>query len=351
MGIYDIERDWGANVSEGPFFKDPLPMLPARVPDRFHFLEFPLNSPFGLPAFPLTATSRFVDLASKLGYDLLTYKSVRSIPWGGNAFPHWKYADIDEGIDLLKNTKTIMALENKPEGQDASMVNSFGVHSASPEVWQEDFDKAQWTLLPGQLLILSVMPSRIEGRTLIEDGKELAKLVGETSAKVVEVNFACPNTDGGKGLIYEDTKLTSDIVTAMKEVLGDTPLLAKVGYYQNQEDLKLFLRRTKGALSGLSTMNTYSGVVVMPDGKEAFPGRPTAGISGAGIRTMAFKQAANTVRIREELLLVNFGIIGIGGVTRVEHIREYLDLGVDAVQSAVGAYENPLLAYQFLQTL
>lgn len=349
--IYEITKDWRPNITEGPFWSGDMPKLPERKPDRFSFLGFPLNSRFGLPAFPLTANSRFIGLASKLGYDLLTYKSVRSIPWGGNTFPHWKYANVPDGTNLLSHDVPLVASDGKIEGQDSTMVNSFGVHSLSPEAWQADYDKAQKVLLPGQLLILSVMPSRIEGKTLIDDGKELAKLAGQTSAKVVEVNFACPNTDGGKGLIYEDVELTSQILVAMKESIGNIPILAKIGYYKNQEDLKTLLLKTKGILSGLSTMNTYSGRVVMADGSDAFPGRPTAGVSGAGIRAMAMEQAKNAVKFRNDLTLENFVIIGIGGVTKPEHIDAYLDLGVDAVQSAVGAFEDPLLAQKYLQTL
>jgi len=137
----------------------------------------------------------------------------------------------------------------------------------------------------------------------------------------------------------------------MKEILGNIPVFAKVGYYKNQNDLKIFLQQTRGVLSGISSMNTYSGRVILADDTEAFPGRPTAGVSGAAIRAMAMEQARKAVRFRQELGLEKFAIIGIGGVTKPEHIQAYLHLGVDAVQTAVGAYEDPLLAQKYLQTL
>ena len=104
-------------------------------------------------------------------------------------------------------------------------------------------------------------------------------------------------------------------------------------------------------LSGISSTNTYGVQVVDQNGGEFFPGRPTAGLSGAAILNLSMEQARKLVELRENLGMKDedFVIIGIGGVTEVSDVEQYLNLGVDAVQSAVGMYENPALARDWFE--
>lgn len=348
--IYDITQTFEQNATFGPFWSEKLPKLPARKP-HYTFLGQKMNSLFGVSACPLTVNARYINLLSQLGYDLLTYKSVRSIEWRGNVFPHWMYVDAPKQLTSPDSNQKFTARFEPFGDQDPSMLNSFGIHSLKPEYWQEDFEVAQQKIQKGQLLILSLMPSPIPGQTLVDDGKKLAELANQTSAQVFEVNFACPNTDGGGGLIYDDLDLTFKICTAMKKVLGKKPLLVKVGYYKNQADLKKFMELNKDLIAGISTTNTYNMTVVDEENKQVLPGRPMAGVSGAAARTLSMAQAKNAVQFKKEMGLKDFVIIGTGGVTKPEHIQQYLDLGVDAVQTAVGAWADPFLASKYLKTV
>lgn len=343
--LYDITKSFEENSTFGPHWDGKFPKLP-KVRRKISFLGFSLNSPFGIPACPLTVNARFIGVVSRLGFDLLTYKSIRSVEWHGNPFPHWFYVDAPKKADVKKKKEFTASFAPFPR-QDPSMVNSFGIHSLKPAYWREDFRQAQQNLLPGQLLILSTQTTRIAGVNLIQDAKNLARLSGEAGAKVVEINFACPNTDEGKGMIFDDINLAPKVCEAMKRILVATPLLIKVGFYKDENTIREILKRTKGVISGVSTANTYPGKIVDTNGKDAFPSRPYGGVSGAVIRKLAMKQAESFVKLKRELGLKRLAIIGIGGVTKVSHIREYLDLGVDAVQSAVGVFENPYLAYKY----
>ncbi len=94
------------------------PEPPARVPPA-SFLGQPVNLPFGIPAGPLL-NSRFTTAAFHMGFDLATYKTVRSRAWGCNPFPnvlavHPKSADgsltpgsaeLDEGVLADTNYET-----------------------------------------------------------------------------------------------------------------------------------------------------------------------------------------------------------------------------------------------------
>lgn len=344
--IYDFEKDYGENLYYGPFWDELIPEIP-KSSEKQVFMGFDVNSTIGISSCPLTVSARFVRLFSRLGYDILTFKSVRSVEWHGNAYPHWRHvkADLIPISDLTP--PTLEGLLSSPKGVEPSHVNSFGIHSLKPEYWQQEFEAAQRYLLEGQLLILSLMLTPVEGRTTLEDAQIVAQYANETSAKIFEVNLSCPNTEGGGGLIYDDVELSTKLCEAIKKVIGNKPLLAKIGYYRDQEKLKTFLQNTRGILAGLSTMNTYVAKVVDLEGKEVFPGRSMAGLSGAAIRNLAMNQVQNALKFKKDLNLENFTVIGIGGATNVEHIKAYYDLGVDAVQMAVGAYADPFLAEKY----
>ncbi|MEO8581809.1 MAG: hypothetical protein ABI425_04540 [Patescibacteria group bacterium] len=345
--LYDLTKTFEENIAYGPFWEGKLPKVPTSKHKK-KFLGFSLNSPFGVAACPLTVNSRFISLMSKLGYDLLTYKSVRSVEWHGNPFPHWQHVNLKDQLTSFASNDAVVAGFNSFENTEPSMANSFGIQSIKPEYWQEDVDVTLSKLSTGQLLILSLMCTPKEGEKLVVDAKRLAKLANETKAKMFEINLACPNTDGGQGLIYDDIKHSLKLCTIMKKELGNKPLLVKVGYYQDQSAVKKFLEESKGIIAGISSTNTYTRKIVTDSGKPGFDAaRPMAGVSGAAVRNLSMEQAEYIVKCKQELQLKNFVVVGIGGVTKPKHIDQYLDLGVDAVQTAVGAFANPMLAVEY----
>jgi len=353
--IYDIHQSFEENATYGPFWSAPLPTI-SQPQTQTTFLGQKMNSLFGVSACPLTVNSRYIQLLGKLGFDLITYKTVRSVEWRGNVFPHWVQVSVPPNSDLRGQVPPLVAsLEvatAKPlPGQEVTMANSFGIHSVKPEYWQTDVDLTISQLQSGQSLILSLMCTPQPNEKLVVDAKRLARLASETKAPIFELNLACPNTDGGQGLIYEDLELSTELCRAVKEVIGDKPLLMKVGYYHDQTQVEKILVATQGVIAGVASINTVSQPIIDQQGTNFFPNRPTAGVSGSAIRSLALKQAAVFVKTKQKLGLDRLAVIGIGGVTEVEHIRQYLAVGVDAVQAAVGVWNDPYLAQKYKESL
>lgn len=344
--IYDINKEYAENMYYGPFWDAPLPKIP-QTKSKKTFMGYKVNSLIGVPSCPLTVTPRYVKLYSRLGFDILTYKSVRSVEWHGNIYPHWRY--VESNVLPVKDISppTLQARTSPVAGKDTTQVNSFGIHSLKPEYWQEEYEIAQEHLLPGQLLILSMMLTPVEGRTTVDDARMVAQYSKETTAKIFEINLSCPNTEGGGGLIYDDVELSVEICKAIKKIIKSKPLLVKVGYYKEQEKLKTFMQRTQKIIAGLSSMNTYVAKVHGTNKKEAFPGRSMAGLSGAAIRGIALHQVKNAAIFRKELGLKDFTILGIGGITKTKHFDDYFKIGASAAQVAAGAYTDPFLAYKY----
>ena len=94
--FYDVSRSYEDNYEQGPFGAFAEALKDGNGADAAgttsegasaSFLGQPVNLPFGIPAGPLL-NSRFTTAAFRMGFDLATYKTVRSRAWGCNPFPN-----------------------------------------------------------------------------------------------------------------------------------------------------------------------------------------------------------------------------------------------------------------------
>ena len=94
--FYDVSRSYEDNYEQGPFGAFAEALKDGNGADAAGttsegalatFLGQPVNLPFGIPAGPLL-NSRFTTAAFHMGFDLATYKTVRSRAWGCNPFPN-----------------------------------------------------------------------------------------------------------------------------------------------------------------------------------------------------------------------------------------------------------------------
>jgi len=154
-----------------------------------------------------------------------------------------------------------------------------------------------------------------------------------------------------KSLVYEDIETSVAICKNIKTKIKDRPLIAKIGYYKHKEQLKEFMDKTHEIIQGISSTNTYSMPIVDKKEGMCFPERPKAGVSGNAVRTLSMSQAKEIVEYKKNLGIDELVVIGIGGVMKPDHIEEYLNVGVDAVQSAVGVWVDPFLALKYKETL
>ncbi|MBT1180718.1 diguanylate cyclase [Bifidobacterium sp. CP2] len=315
------------------------------------FLGVPVNLAFGIPAGPLL-NSRYTTAAFRMGFDLATYKTVRSRAWGCNPFPnvlavHPKSADgsLTPGSDELD--EGVLADTNYEA--PISISNSFGVPSQDPDVWQPDMFRAIAAAGPGQVLVPGFQGSRVDGMTeeeYIADHATTARLVKETGAKLMVMNTSCPN-EGHNVLLCHNPQLVGRIAEAVKNEIGDTPLMVKLAYIPDDAALELMVRSTveRGTVQGFSTINTISARLVDARGNQALPGkgRDRSGVCGHAIRGAGLDMVRRLAALRERLGL-DFAINGVGGVVTPADYQAYRSAGADSVMSATGAMWNANLA-------
>lgn len=345
--FYDPEKSYEENYEKGPFgaFTDGEVFEEQGEPSH-DFLGKKIYTPFGIPAGPVL-NSNFAKEAFNKGFDLVVYKTVRSAAFPCHPFPNIVQVAVEGDLTLEKAQKPLLA--EKDFHEPIAITNSFGVPSKDPSFWQEDAKKAISYARKGQVLILSFMgtvrPNQTE-EEFIQDFVEAARLAKETGAEMLEVNLSCPNI-GNEGLVCYNLPVSEKACKAMREVIGSTPLIVKVGYYQSEEDLKKISKIVAKYAQGIAVINTIAASIVDQDGNQALPGnnRLKSGVCGAPIKWAGIDMVTRLKKIKDENKY-DFQIIGVGGVTTPKDYQDYIAAGADAVMSATGAMWNPYLAQE-----
>jgi len=237
--FYDPTLSYEENYDEGPFaaFRDGK-IYEQKGEPQYKFLGQKVYLPFGIPAGPLL-NSKFVKSAFEKGFDVCVYKTVRADTFPCHPLPNIlsvHFAQKDLTVKRLE--EPITADENYQD--PISITNSFGVPSRNPDIWQQDVKKAISYAKKGQVMVLSFMGTVKKDQTqqeFIEDFVLAAKLANETGAKILEANLSCPNI-GNEGLVCYNLEVTEKVTKGIRKVIGNTPLILKIGYYQNQKDLE-----------------------------------------------------------------------------------------------------------------
>lgn len=343
--LYDVTKTHYENLEQGPFggFADNKVYQNTGEP-QYDFFGTPVYLPFGIAAGPLP-NSKFVKAAFNKGFDIVTFKSVRTHEYPCHPAPNIVALDFEGQIDP---TSTDVPIKTKTSyTMPLTMANSYGVPSFEPEAWQPEMREAFDVVGRGQAMLVAFQGTdRGEGReAFIKDHVAGIKLLKQVGAKVIEINLSCPN-EGSKELLCFDTVTTREIIEAIRAEVSDVKLLVKIAYFTDESQLKDFVEQVGPLVDGISAINTIAARVVGEDGKQAFPGglaRTKPGVSGHAILNAGLAMTARLVQYRDELQL-NYKIIGIGGVQSAEDFKSYREKGADYVLSVTGAMWNPELA-------
>jgi dihydroorotate dehydrogenase (NAD+) catalytic subunit len=346
--FYDPMRSYQENFEDGPFglfaeAEGRSKRVSFDVP-RYRFLGQGVGMPFGIPAGPLV-NGRFVKAALDSGFDIPVYKTVRTRKVACHPWPNVLAVKVEGDLGL---DRTLVA--GGEYAEPLSITNSFGVPSFVPDFWQPDMAEAAAYAGPGQVVVGSFQGTAWEGgggvAAYLEDFRLGARLVRETGVKVIEVNLSCPN-EGTANLLCFDTGRARRVVEAIKDEIGDVPLVIKVAYFREDARLGEFLREVGKSVQGVSAINTISAAIVDAKGGQALPGagRLSSGVCGSAIQWAGLEMVERLRRWREELGL-GFEIVGVGGVEDAAGFERFRGAGADVVMSATGAMWKPGLALE-----
>ncbi len=344
---YDINKSWDYNYDHGPRFNGSK-HLHETVKARWEFFGKKLISPLGIAAGPLP-NALWIKAYAELGYGSLTQKTVRSISHHAHPAPNILLVDIKGKLSLNSAEPLVAHPEiNKPD-HEITITNSFGNPSRAPDVWRKETQKALKTLQAGQILGVNVYGSKFEDMSLddlADDYGKTAKMAKDAGAEFIEANLACPNVEGFEDpFLYKNKVAVAAVVRAIKTKIGNTPLLLKMGYFDDFDGLIEVLEFAKGYFEGISAINTISRKIVDKKGQMALPRREVSGVCGYAIKPFGIDMAKKLVAARKQLKLT-YEIIGVGGVMLPKDVLDYLRVGVNHVHSATAVMWNPYLAQE-----
>jgi len=345
LATYRTDRSYDWNYRHGPTFAGRVPAVPA-TPEKA-FLGLPVRSRIGIAA-GLLLNSRWVALYARLGFDILTYKTVRAAARRSHPMPNWVFlAGARGGFPRGAAASARTAPRRGAAAAALSSTVSFGMPSKAPAVWMRDVARARRALGSGQVLNVSVVASPAPGAPAARMVDEFARLAGlacEAGAQIVEANLSCPNVCSAEGDIYHDAALSGRIARAMKRAAGATPVLLKVGYLPARRRLGRLLEAVAGGADGVVMVNGIPARIERPDGAAAFGrGRASAGVLGRMVHAPSVAQVRSAVALVRELRLP-LAVIGVGGVATPGDAGDFFAAGAQAVMLGSAPMYDPLLA-------
>ncbi|HSX52997.1 MAG TPA: dihydroorotate oxidase [Patescibacteria group bacterium] len=346
--LYDDKLDFEENKSKGPFgdyANDEIYINDGKP--KYDFFGIPVYSPFGIAAGPLPAT-KFIKAALDKGYDIVTLKSVRTNTFPLNPYPQVRPVQVKGDLKLGTDVKILVA---NSYTQPLAITNSFGIPSVTPSEWQPIMRESLKLPKKGQILLAAFQgTARGKGREdFVNDHVKGVKLIRDTGAKVIEINLSCPN-EGEAVLACFDTDITERIVNAVREANPDLKFTIKTTYFTDHKQLKDLVKRVGNIVDGFGVINTISTSIIDKNGKEVYPGRPTAGVSGSPIKWAGLKMTSLLNQFREEFGY-KYKIMGMGGVLTPSDFHEYIKAGADTVMAVTGPMFNPKLAQEIKASL
>ena len=348
MGTYRIDRSYDWNYENGPSYDGPWPRVP-RTPGK-EFLGIPVHSRLGIAA-GLLLNADWIKLYSRLGFDILTYKTVRVRARQCQPLPNWVVVDAARPLDGRAADEVLARRRRRPrDTANITSAVSFGMPSKAPGVWQADVARARKALPAGQALVVSVVASPLPGdgpSKMVAQYGLLAELARDAGAQVVEANLSCPNVCTAEGNVFLDPDLSGQVARAMRRSAADLPITLKAGYFADPKRLGRFLRQVSGWVDGVVLVNGMSRRVVDPDGSPAFgPGREVVGVLGRGIHAACLANVRSAMRAIERDKL-ELRVLAVGGVLAEADVEDYRRAGAHAVLMGGGPMFDPGLAVRF----
>ena len=304
----------------------------------------PLNSSLGIAAGPLL-NSKWVEAYARLGFDVLTYATVRSTFQAAYPLPNIRHVDNREQAAVVSRGTN--------NGNGTTIAVSLGEPSMEPDVWRKDLRRAKERLGRGQVLIVSVIGTPQPGgeaEALIADYAQCAGWAAAAGADAIEVHLATPDPFIEQPqMIYENVPLAARILHRARTTVG-VPVLARLGAFKTPRLLHETATRLAPWAHGFVLVHAINRKVFDDKGSPAFEGagRERADVVGAQTFTVASRQVAEMLAWRKAGAW-DRAILAVGGISTVERARDVLREGADAALVATAALFDPLFAARFRQ--
>ncbi|MDX9806283.1 MAG: dihydroorotate dehydrogenase [bacterium] len=177
-----------------------------------------------------------------------------------------------------------------------------------------------------------------------EDFIRLAEVLSvDERIDALEMNLSCPNVKKGGSAFGANPELIERLTRSIKNVTDKT-LIVKLS--PNVTDITTTaLAAESGGADSVSLINTLIGTAIDREKRTFILGNKIGGLSGPAIKPVALRmvwQVAKAVKIP---------VIGMGGISTLEDVLDFLIVGAKAVQIGAWNFINPSIAEEVVEGL
>ena len=182
----------------------------------------------------------------------------------------------------------------------------------------------------------------VAGRTQ-DDFVSLAARVGnQNGVSAIELNLSCPNVSGGVDF-GTNANSCRDVVAAARAECP-VPILAKLT--PNVTNIAEIAQAARdGGADAVCLINTVLAMAV--DWRKCKPmlGNGMGGLSGPAIKPIALRC------VHQVASKVDIPIIGIGGISNIDDVMQFIVAGASAVQIGTANYYDPTISTRMVDQL
>ncbi|MDD6762226.1 MAG: dihydroorotate dehydrogenase [Clostridiales bacterium] len=212
----------------------------------------------------------------------------------------------------------------------AGILNSVGLQNPGVEVFSE-------YIMPdlAEKFDTNVI-ANMSGNT-IEEYAEMAEILSETDAAIIEMNISCPNVKHG-GMAFGTNAAVVEELTREVKKRCKKPLVVKLS--PNVTSVTEIARAAEaGGADGLSLINTLMGMKIDINTRRPMLANNTGGLSGPAVKPVAIRM------VHEVYNAVNLPLIGMGGVMSGADVIEFMIAGAKLVALGTGLFAKPDLIF------
>jgi dihydroorotate dehydrogenase (NAD+) catalytic subunit len=250
--------------------------------------------------------TRTVDLSR---YGAVTAKSVAPQPWPGRPPPRLVPTEV-------------------------GMLNGIGIQNPGIDDWLEHVSPS-----------LADVQVPVWGSVVGHDPDGFAEVAAKMSTggiAAIEINLSCPNLDGRPFAL--DPLVSGEVVAAVRSSTT-LPIGAKLSADAMPISAVADAAMSAGA-DWLVIANTVMGAAIDVHTRRPVLSGLIGGYSGTAIRPITLRCVLEVARD-----LPDAPIVGCGGVSRAEHVIEFILAGADAVAIGTAHFAHPRVAEKILKNL
>jgi dihydroorotate dehydrogenase (NAD+) catalytic subunit len=178
----------------------------------------------------------------------------------------------------------------------------------------------------------------------IDQFVEMARKVGDhEGVAALELNISCPNVSHGLDLGVDPTAIR----TLVERVRGVCPYPVVAKLTPNVTDIVQPARAAfEGGADAVSLVNTFKGMAVNWRKRRPILANDIGGLSGPAIKPLALRMVWDVRRA-----LPNLPIIGIGGISSLDDVMEFIVAGASAVQIGTATFADPSVSGRMVDDL